>query len=142
MPVLDSRPGIYTVDGSGVGLGAILNEDGTVNSAANPARRGSVVTIYGTGGGEADPAVADGEMLQGILPKISLPVTVIFDDGDEDGRYPHGSAEILYAGGAPGLLAGVFQINLRVPAAALQGEDDFFVLIGSQQVLGLTIALR
>jgi uncharacterized protein (TIGR03437 family) len=140
MPVLSSRAGIYTADGSGIGLGAILNEDGSANSGANPAGRGSVVTIYGTGGGESDPALVDGEVLQNTLPKISLPVTVTFDDGDEDGGFPNGKAEILYAGGAPGLVAGVFQINLRIPSAATTG--DFFVGIGSQQVPGLTIALR
>ncbi len=40
MPVLGSRPGIFTVDGSGRGQGAILNEDGTLNSPSNPARKG------------------------------------------------------------------------------------------------------
>ena len=42
----DFRLGIYTVGGSEYGLGAILNEDGTINSPANPARRGSVITLY------------------------------------------------------------------------------------------------
>jgi uncharacterized protein (TIGR03437 family) len=139
MPVLSSRPGIYTIDASGMGLGAIVNEDGTVNSALSPARTGSVVTIYGTGGGEGDPAVADGEVLRDLLPNITLPVEVTFDDGDEDGGNFH-AAEILYAGAAPSLVAGVFQINLRVPTAATTGT--FFVTVGSQQVLGLAIALR
>jgi uncharacterized protein (TIGR03437 family) len=57
-----------------------------------------------------------------------------------DGVYPRGKAEILYAGTAPGVVAGVFQINLRVPSAAMSG--DFFVSVGSPQVLGLAIALR
>lgn len=63
-----------------------------------------------------------------------------FEDGDEDEGYPRGEAAILYAGGAPGLVAGVFQINLRIPGAAASGR--FFVSVGSQQVLGLTFALR
>jgi hypothetical protein len=53
VPVLASRPGIFSVDASGQGQGAILNEDGTLNSSSNPARRGSVITIFGTGGGES-----------------------------------------------------------------------------------------
>ena len=47
VPVLASRPGIFSVDASGQGQGAILNEDGTLNSASNPARRGAVISIYG-----------------------------------------------------------------------------------------------
>src|SRR6185369_4403762 len=35
-PVLASRPGIFSLDGSGRGQGAILNEDGSVNSPSNP----------------------------------------------------------------------------------------------------------
>ena len=51
MPVLTSRPGIFSLDGSGQGQGAILNEDGSLNSLSNPALRGSVITVYATGGG-------------------------------------------------------------------------------------------
>ena len=39
VPVLPSRPGIFSLDGSGQGLLAILNEDGSVNSPSNPAAR-------------------------------------------------------------------------------------------------------
>ncbi len=49
-------------DGTGAAPfpGAILNEDGSVNSAANPAARGSVVTLFGTGGGPTSPAGVTG----------------------------------------------------------------------------------
>ena len=49
LPVVSVTPGIFTIDGTGTGQGAIVNQDGTVNSAANPAARGSVVSIYMTG---------------------------------------------------------------------------------------------
>ena len=57
MSVTPSAPGIFTANGSGTGQGAILNEDGTVNSAANPARKGSVVVIFATGEGQTNPGV-------------------------------------------------------------------------------------
>ena len=44
VPVLASRPGIFSLDSTGQGQGAILNEDGTVNSPSNPARRGSIIS--------------------------------------------------------------------------------------------------
>jgi uncharacterized protein (TIGR03437 family) len=71
------------------GLFAIaLNADGTVNGASNAAARGSVVTFYATGLG------AD---LSALLVTI--------------GGY---TAEILYAGAAPGFM-GLEQLNLQVP---------------------------
>ncbi len=51
LPVLGVAPGIFTIDGTGAGQGAIVNQDGTVDNAANPAARGSVVSIYMTGQG-------------------------------------------------------------------------------------------
>ncbi|HYP14908.1 MAG TPA: lamin tail domain-containing protein, partial [Bryobacteraceae bacterium] len=50
LKVLQAEPGIFTIDGSGRGQGAVLNQDLSVKSAATPAARGSVVAIYGTGG--------------------------------------------------------------------------------------------
>ena len=74
VPVLASRPGIFSRDESGLGQGAIENEDGSLNSPANPARRGSIVTFYATGGGEAATGLADGQILSDVLPGTSLPV--------------------------------------------------------------------
>ena len=42
-------PGLFAADGSGKGPGAILNQDGSPNSASLPALKGSVVSLYGTG---------------------------------------------------------------------------------------------
>jgi uncharacterized protein (TIGR03437 family) len=37
VPVADTVPAIFTLDASGRGQGAILNQDGTINSVSNPA---------------------------------------------------------------------------------------------------------
>jgi len=143
VPVLPSRPGIFSLDGSGQGLLAILNEDGSVNSPSNPAARGSIVTIYATGGGERDPAVADGQILSDVLPRSSLPIFLTFDNGDEvSGTSAGGQA--LFAGGSPGSVAGLLQLNVRVPPDALAGNAVAFgLMIGRDSVPGsLTIALR
>jgi uncharacterized protein (TIGR03437 family) len=100
-------PGIFTLDASGSGLGAILNQDGTINGPQNPAGPGSIIVIYATGGGLTDPAYEDGELSGLPLPYLKADVEV-----EIAGR----PAEVLYAGGAPGLVAGVVQINARVPA--------------------------
>jgi uncharacterized protein (TIGR03437 family) len=141
VPVSPSRPGIFSLDGSGQGPLAILNEDGSVNSPSNPAARGSIITMYATGGGERDPAVADGQILSDVLTKTSLGIFVDFDNPQSD-NLAYG--EVLYAGGSPGSVAGLLQLNVRVPPDALTGKVVAFGLsIGG--VIGpgpLTIALR
>src|SRR5262245_56358440 len=69
VPIVDVAPGIFTIDASGLGQGAIVNQDGTVNSATNPAVPGSFVSVYATGEGQTDPAGVDGKLGAAPLPK-------------------------------------------------------------------------
>lgn len=102
--VVDSNPGLFTT-GGGIGQVAALNEDGTLNSAANAAPRGSIVILYATGEGALSPPLGDGQPA-GASPSFPvLPVSLRIGD------YP---ADILYAGSAPGF-AGLMQVNARVP---------------------------
>jgi uncharacterized protein (TIGR03437 family) len=55
MPGDVAAPAIYTQDGSGTGSGLIFNEDGSLNSADNPATQGSVVSIACNGVGVDSP---------------------------------------------------------------------------------------
>jgi len=98
--------GIFSQDGSGRGPGAILNQDGSVNSPSNPAERGSIVVLYGTGEGRTQPEGVDGKVTATPLPR---PVLRIF------AQIADRATEVVYAGGAPGLVAGVLQMNIRVP---------------------------
>src|SRR3981081_449769 len=68
LPVADAEPRIFTSDGTGTGEAAVLNASGTINSAANPAPRGSVITFYVTGLGAMDPPVIDGAIMPLSLP--------------------------------------------------------------------------
>lgn len=130
-----SAPGIFTLDGSGRGQGAILNQDLTINGASNPARPGEIVVIYATGAGQTDPPGVDGQLAIDVLPKPILPVSVKIG-GIE--------AEIKYAGAAPLLVAGVLQVNAVVPPSLTAG--------GPQEVLlqvddfaspsGVTVAIK
>jgi uncharacterized protein (TIGR03437 family) len=101
-----AAPGIFLANFT-TQLAAVLNADGTPNSPTNPAKRGSVVTFYGTGGGPTNPPGVDG----GIWPSsplahLTLPVSVQINDV---------AADVLYAGSAPGMVSGIFQINVKVP---------------------------
>ena len=115
VPVQPASPALFAIDGSGGGQGAILNQDGSVNSQTNPASRGSVVVFYGTGGGLTSPASVDGLLTPPPYPLLMPPVTVTIDNKP---------AQVLYAGAAPGMVAGVMQINAVVPVNAGQATTD------------------
>jgi uncharacterized protein (TIGR03437 family) len=61
LQVSPASPGIFTRNGSGQRAGTILNGDGTLNTPSQPAPAGSAVSVYATGGGETQPALADGQ---------------------------------------------------------------------------------
>ena len=110
LPIAPAAPAIFTQNGSGAGPGSILNQDFTVNSAANPAPAGSYVMIYGTGFGALTPAAVDGQLAPGIASTV-LPVSATIDGV----AVP--AADVVYAGAAPGLIAGLVQINVKIPSS-------------------------
>jgi uncharacterized protein (TIGR03437 family) len=122
VPVTAADPGLFTADASGVGQGAVLNEDHSTNSADAPAGRGSLVTLVLTGAGSIAPNLATGELpAAGDLPKLTLPAEV------QIGGLP---AQVEFAGAMPGL-PGVAQVRARVPSAAPAGASvPVQVLIG------------
>ena len=70
LPVSPASPALFTLDGSGRGPGAILNQDGTVNSSTQPAPRGSVVTLFGSGFGPWSQPVPDGTVMGANPPAL------------------------------------------------------------------------
>jgi uncharacterized protein (TIGR03437 family) len=135
LPVASAAPAIFSSNSSGRGQGAILNEDGSVNSAANPAARGSIVVLFATGEGQTDPPGSDGILANAVYPKPKLSVSVTI------GGQP---AEVLYAGAAPTLVAGALQVNVRVPAAIAGAPDvPVSVRVGNTEgPAGITVAIR
>jgi uncharacterized protein (TIGR03437 family) len=122
VPIAPSAFGISTADASGSGQGAILNQDGSLNSQSNPAARGTVVTLYGTGEGVTTPALPDGALeISTPYSTTQAPVTVKF--GGE-------TAQVQYAGAAPFLPTGVFQINATIPESVTPGDVPITVSIG------------
>jgi uncharacterized protein (TIGR03437 family) len=100
--------------------GAILNQDGSLNAASNPAARGSVVMLFGTGGGATAPPGITGALAPSdALGLLTLPVMVQIFEFPAIGLQP--LAPVLYAGPAPTLNSGVFQINIQVPSTATPG---------------------
>jgi uncharacterized protein (TIGR03437 family) len=107
-------PGLFSADSTGTGQLAAVNQDGTVNSAAHPAKAGSVISLYGTGIGVVPGAPADG------TPNPNQPVsanqtTHVYTSGTASGQVP--DSDISYSGLAPGFI-GLWQINFKIPTDA------------------------
>jgi len=134
MPVASSVPGLFTADSSGSGQLAALNQDGTLNAANNPAKPLDAVVLFGTGEGQTLPAGIDGLIMYTLAkPLLAALVTV----GGQ-------TAPIDYFGSAPQEVAGVFQLNFRVPLNAPSGNAvPVIVKIGDASTSKTTtIAIR
>jgi uncharacterized protein (TIGR03437 family) len=107
--VAPASPGIFSANGTGAGQAAAVNADSTINDAAHPTRPGELITLYSTGEGLDSPPQSDGNVTSMVepYPRPILPANV------EIGGI---RATVLYAGAAPGAIAGLMQIVIRVPA--------------------------
>jgi uncharacterized protein (TIGR03437 family) len=109
LPVTPSI-GIFTADGVHA---AALNQDGSINSPSNPAARGSIVTLFGTGALFWPPGTTDGAVSDtaAALDQELNALQVVDDRGAPE--------TILYFGTAPGMIFGVFQLNVQPPQGAV-----------------------
>ncbi len=101
---------------------AALNQDGTINTDSNRAPVGSIVSLFVTGLGSLMPAPPDGSIIDGALPQLLNSVQVL----------PYNTEaplEVLYAGPAPGLMAGVMQINFRLPPSSGTADPEFYLKV-------------
>ena len=121
VPLAASSPGIFTFFGQErVGPGAL-------------ARAGTFVQLYVTGEGQTSPPGIDGKPAAIPLPQPLLPVTVTIDGKD---------APVQYAGGAPGFVAGLMQVNVQVPEGVEGFNAAVVVRVGqarSQPGVNMTI---
>jgi uncharacterized protein (TIGR03437 family) len=102
-----SSPALFTKNNTGAGQVAALNEDNSENASTNPAARGSVIQLFGTGQGPVPGAPADGSPPGAALETSERPRVFIGSRFVDD-------SEISYSGLAP-TLVGLWQINVRIP---------------------------
>jgi uncharacterized protein (TIGR03437 family) len=136
--VAAADPAIFSATQTGQGQAAVLNQDGSYNSASNPAAGGSIVQIFATGEGVLAPAGQDGRIETGpvaSIPVPALPVTVTFGTT--------ASPNITYAGVAPGEVDGLLQIDAQLPTGLTPGNVPIVLNIGKNaSPQGLTIAVK
>ncbi len=119
-----TAPSLFVATQNGSGQGAIVNQDGSLNSSTNGASAGSFIALYATGGGAETPVVASGTVTplnSTNLPAPNLPVTVTLGGV---------AAQVQYAGAAPGIVSGVLQINVMIPNNVSAGNQPVVVTIG------------
>jgi uncharacterized protein (TIGR03437 family) len=109
--VAATAPGIFTANASGSGQAAALNQDGTLNTATNPAPIGTVVTLFLTGEGQTTPNGVDGQLANGS----TLPMPIQSVSATIGGL----SAVVNYAGAAPTEVAGLMQLNVQIPTGVV-----------------------
>jgi uncharacterized protein (TIGR03437 family) len=118
------------------GIFAVANSDGTLNSPSNPAKVGGFITIYGTGGGVTNPLGITGGLwpITASLATLTLPVSVSIGGTN---------AIVLYAGSAPTLESGYFQINVSLPSGPQASSAvNLVVTVGDSSSLAVPISIQ
>ncbi len=115
-----------------VGDPAVIRADRPVR----PAKPGDVVSLFGTGFGLTDPVFQTGEIAFG-LPRLQAPVSVTI------GSLTLRDQDVMYAGLSPGSITGLYQLNVRIPDSAADGDIPVVVRVGGLQTQdGATIAIK
>ncbi len=112
VPVAAAAPAVFPT---------VLNQDGSLNSASNPAIQGSTLTFFGTGEGLTNGANIAGQAAAPPYPQPLLPVSITIGGT---------TATLLYAGEAPGLV-GMSQVNAMVPAGTTSGSVNAVLTVGA-----------
>jgi uncharacterized protein (TIGR03437 family) len=140
-----AAPGLFSLNASGGGQGAILNQDNTLNWSGNPATPGSIVQMFLTGEGQTNPPGVTGAITTVSLPPPQVtPAPVQPIQVSIQGLTALYTAVYTYAGEAPGMVAGMMQLNVRIPAnLPLPGPQFVLVSIGGKMSQpGITVAVQ
>jgi uncharacterized protein (TIGR03437 family) len=133
-------PGLFTQNASGSGAGAILNQDNSLNGPGNAAAKDSIVQMFLTGEGQTNPPSVTGAITTASLPAPQVtpapPLAIQVRINGQPALY-------VYAGEAPGQVAGVMQLNVQIPANAPSGNLSITVSIGGNvSQNGVTVSVQ
>jgi uncharacterized protein (TIGR03437 family) len=108
-----SAPSLFTANQQGWGQAAAIHPaDGAVNTAANPIHIGGYISLFATGEGQTSPPGVDGRLGSATPTAAVLPVRVTV------GGIP---ATVQYAGSVQGQVAGLMQVNVKIPDGVQPG---------------------
>jgi len=128
-------PNSTSIAAEEAGTGAIV-ADSSVVAGASAAKPGDIVSLFGTGFGAVNPAVAPGAVAGG---KASIAGAITVTLGGE--TLP--ASSVMYAGLSPGSISGLYQFNIQIPASAPSGDVPVTIAIGGVQTqAGATIPIQ
>lgn len=104
--------------------GTLIGPAGT--TGATPAAPGETVVLYGTGFGPTNPAAPEGQVITTTLPMVTNP-TVSFNGV---------AGQVTFAGLT---YAGLFQINVVIPASVASGDIPVVAEAGGQMSLSTAV---
>jgi uncharacterized protein (TIGR03437 family) len=127
-------PNSTSIAAEEAGTGSIVANPMVV-AGASPAKPGDIVSLFGTGFGDTNPATVAGE-IPSAMATLTNPVTVKIGD------VTLAPADVLYAGISPGSISGLYQFNVRIPASTPNGDIPVTISIGGIQTPSATIAVQ
>ena len=108
----------------------------SVVPTGTPAKRGDIISLFGTGFGDTNPSVGAGQLDAGVAG-VTSPITVSI------GGVTLAPSDVLYAGLSPGSISGLYQFNVRVPMTVQSGDVPVVITIGGVQTQsGATIPVQ
>jgi uncharacterized protein (TIGR03437 family) len=116
---------------------AVLNPDGSVNSYANPAPPGALVTFLVSGAGGLAPALPDGTIAPSPAPAPVSPVSVNFTYDLPSITVPvigRRSITPAYAAGVPGVVIDLLRVDSEVPDLGAGVYSIAFMFTATVQV--------
>lgn len=124
VPVLPAHPGLFA---------AVLNQDGSLNTQANPAPKGSYITLYATGGGMVTPSVMTGAPAPISPLSFAQSASVTIADLD---------APVYQGAVLSPTFVGLLQTAAQVPQGAPSGQISAKLTIAGQASAPITVWAR
>ncbi len=128
-----ASPGLLLQEYAGATRAAVIaNSDNSLNTPTNPAKRGSVITIYATGQGFVPGAPPDGSLPQGLVTTPTTPRIIMndlfLDEITPQQGDPANGQFVQFSGLSPSY-PGIWQINVQIPMAIPPGEQTVIAIV-------------
>jgi uncharacterized protein (TIGR03437 family) len=114
----------------GIFANAAVNQDGTLNSTAHRAKQGDFLSIWGTGAGW--PTLTDGQIATGAASDGGAFSAILREW--QNGNPVDVLLNVAYSGAAPGLPAGIFQVNVQLPPGTYTATGITLQVVGQASV--------
>jgi uncharacterized protein (TIGR03437 family) len=126
-------PGIFTLNSSGTGDGALIDAVTYAPvTSTQPIAAGGYIAIYCTGLGAVTPAATTGAVPANPPPQTTVKPSVLIDGQP---------VTFLWAGLAPGF-AGLYQVNAQLPATLTTGSHQLQLVVNGAAGNTVTFAVR